>query len=240
MSWRSRPPSQYDGVTTSGARAPLWVLLLVSLVCLALGATAGLTLREEENIADPQAEKVANKRARLVERAHQELTAATQLDAVTDVPGAPSSFDLVVLGKEERDVCVTGQHGFKVHDWYESACAVQISWYLAAGRGKPDTVTAAAKSRFAARRLPLVNSFEWAEDTGPLPSRLSGDVRTERVAAASDLAELQDSAEVDAPEADAIYHDTLTTFDLGGAYATQGNGRKVVTRMSLLAQYTWT
>lgn len=240
MSWRSRPPSQYKDVKKVGARVPLWAFALASVVCLALGITAGLTLRSnDDQIVDPLANGPMKKRGELVTLAHKELAALTQLDAATNIKGAPTSFGLVTLGKEERDVCVTGQHGFKVHDWYNSACGVQVTWYLAAKRGSPQQLEAAARARFKARRAPTVSSFTWTEDSGPLPSKLSGEVHAQRTSAGK-LDDFQHATHLRVPEQNAIYHDAVRTFDLETAYRDHGGRRKNVVRLSLLAQYSWT
>lgn len=240
MSWRNRPPRQYDGVTKSGgAHTPLWALVLVGLLCLVLGTAAGVTLRQPEVLADPASKQSERKRERLITKAHDELTGATQLDAATGVLGMPSSFGLVVLGKEEQDVCVTAWDGLKAHNWYESACGVEVTWYLAARRGSPKTIEAAAEARFAARKIPTVETFSQDEETGPLPNELSGEVQAVRVGGSA-LTNLQDDAQLEFPEMQNVYHDRVTTVDLNAAYRDRGEKRKVVARMSLLAQYTWT
>lgn len=237
MTWRNRPPSQYAKAKGAGVRIPFWALVLVAVVCLALGMTAGISLREDEQIVDPLADGPMEKRQQLVERANDELGALTQLDAATNIEGAPTSFGLVRLGGERRDVCVTGQHGFKVHDWYNSACGVQVTWYLAAKRGSPSMLEQAARKRFAARRIPTVGSFTWTEDSGPLPSKLSGEVHAGR---ASSLDDFQHASHLRFPEQNAVYHDALRTFDLQDAYREHGGKRKYVVRITLLAQYSWT
>ncbi|MQA04896.1 MAG: hypothetical protein GEV07_19980 [Streptosporangiales bacterium] len=239
MSWRSRPPSQYEGLKSAGGHIPLWVLLLVAVLCLALGGAAGLTLPQEEPLADPNARKSERKRDKLIDEAHDELTGATQLDAATGVAGMPSRFDLVVLGKEEQDVCVTAWDGWKAHNWYESACGVEVTWYLAARRGTPKMVEAAAKARFKARKIPTVGSFAQDEESGPLPDKLSGEVVAARMGTQA-LVDIKDDAQLQFPEMQDVYHDRVTTFDLATAYREHGGKRKVVARMSLLAQYTWT
>lgn len=241
MTWRSRPPSQHANTKKGGAHTPFWALVLTAFVCFALGLTAGLTLfADDEEIADPRGERTADRRQQLIDEAHGHLIALSQLDAATNVVGAPTRFGLVVLGKEERDVCVTGQHGFKVHDWYDSACGIQVTWYLAAKRGSTATVEAAANARFKGRRVPTVESFAWNDESGPLPSELSGEVDARRAGSAGQLHALQRAAQIDFPEQDAVYHDALTTFDLASAYTSRGKGRNVVARLSLVAQYTWT
>lgn len=241
MTWRSNPPSQYVDVNKVGVRVPLWALALISIICLALGITAGLTLRDDgDQVVDPLANGPMQKREELVTLAHQELAALTQLDAATNIKGAPTSFGLVTLGKEERDVCVTGQHGFKVHDWYSSACGVQVTWYLAAKHGSPATLDAAAEARFKGRRIPTVSSFTWTEDSGPLPSKLSGEVHAQRAGSGSTLDDFQHATHLRFPEQNAVYHDTVRTFDLATAYRDHGGKRRNVVRLSLLAQYSWT
>ncbi|MQA81270.1 MAG: hypothetical protein GEV10_22765 [Streptosporangiales bacterium] len=240
MSWRSNPPSQYVKVR-GGLRVPLWSLVLSSIVCLALGITAGLTVPgNDAEPADPHSTALAKKRDALVRTAHAELLAVSQIDAVTDVLGTPSSFGVVVLGREVRDVCVLGSHGFKVHDWYDSACGVQVSWYLATARGSADMVEAAARSRFQARRIPSVESFRWTEDSGPLPSRLSGEAHADTIGSSADLSEFQRSTQLRFSEQNSTYHDSVRSFDLPAEYRERGGKRKVVARITLVAQYAWT
>lgn len=241
MSWRSNPPSQYVKVG-GGLRVPLWSLVLSSFVCLALGVTAGLTVTNGNDTepADPHSAALTKKREALVRTAQGELMAVSQIDAVTDVKGAPSSFGGVVLGREIRDVCVFGMHGWKVHDWYDSACGVQVTWYLATARGSTQTVESAVRSRFEAREIPTVDDFHWNERTGPLPGRLSGEVQVQSVESSTDLSLFQRSSSISIPEQQSTYHDSLRSFDLPEEYKEHGGKRRVIVRVSLVAQYAWT
>lgn len=240
MSWRSNPPSQYVKVG-GGLRVPLWSLVLSSFVCLALGITAGFTVTggDEAEPADPHSAALTKKRDALVREAHTELLAVSQIDAVTNVLGAPTSYGGVVLGREVRDVCVLGMHGWKVHDWYDSACGVQVSWYLATARGSPDTVEAAVRSRFEAREIPTVDSFQWTEKSGPLPSELSGEVQADTTSSTGP-SEFQQSTRLRFSEQNSTYHDSVQTFDLPAAYKEHSGKRKVIARISLVVQYAWT
>lgn len=239
MTWRSTPPSQYVGVKKGGGHVPFWALVLVAVVCLCLGITAGLTLRSDDKTVDPVANGVMKKRQRMLADAEQQLASLTQLDAAVGVRGTPSSFGLVTLGKERRDVCVTGKKGLLFADHYASACGVQVTWYIAAAHGSKRTVEAAAYERFQAARVPTLAEFQWSSDTGPLPSKLSGQVRAVDASSTEAIDGLQRSSVLAFPEMDATYYEHSTSFDLPTAYEDHGGDRKLVARISLVAEYSW-
>ncbi|HEX6446360.1 MAG TPA: hypothetical protein VF053_14795 [Streptosporangiales bacterium] len=236
--WRTRPPSQYVATKGKGG-ASLWLVLIVGVICLALGAAAGLALRGGNNTVDPDDPKAATKRTELATRAAAELAALVQLDAATGVPGEPTSYGVVLLGKERRDTCATGDKGFTARGWYSSGCGIKITWYLAVQHGSVKSVRAAAQARFKARRIPDAGSFEWTKKSGPLPSKLSGQVAATTNLSARGLAALQQGTAIRFPEQKSVYRDHVTTVDLNTAYTDHGGRRPVVARISLLAQYAW-
>lgn len=236
--WRARPPSQY--VATKGkSGTSLWLLLIVAVVCLALGATAGLKLRGGGTVVDPNDAKAAAKRERLATQAAGELAALVQLDAAIGLPGEPPSYDAVVIGKERQDVCATSESGFTARGWYASGCGIRITWYLAVAHGSVTSIDAAAQARMKARRTPSVHSFRWTQQSGPLPNRLSGEYASTTDVSAKGLARFQDGVRIHFPEQDKVYRDEVTTPDLRTAYDDHGGHRPVVTRVSLVAQYAW-
>lgn len=239
MAWRSRPPSQYAGVKKGGGHVPFWALVLVAVVCLCLGITAGLTLRNDDESVAPAAKNVSKKRSRMLTDANEKLAALTQLDAAVGVRGAPSSFGLVVLGKERRDICVTGKSVLLFADHYGSACGVQVTWYVATKRGNTKTVEAAAYERFEAMRVPRLADFHWSSDTGPLPSELSGQVRAVDATSPEVISGLQQSSVLAFPEMDKTYYERSTSFDLNTSYHEKGNDGLVVARISLVAEYAF-
>lgn len=236
--WRTRPPSQYTA--TKGKRGTsLWLVLIVGVICLALGVTAGLTLHGGGNTVDPNDPKAAAKRTDLTSQADGELAALVQLDAAVGVPGEPTSYGVVVLGKERRDTCVTGDKGFTARGWYSSACGIKITWYLAVRHGSVKSIRAATQARFDARRIPNADSFKWTEKSGPLPDRLSGQFAATTNLSAGSLRKFQDGTAIKFPEQKSVYRDQLSTVDLGSVYADRGGHRPVIARVSLLAQYAW-
>lgn len=237
--WRTRPPSQYT--QTSGKRgAPLWLVVVVGVIGLALGAAGALSLRGGGRTVDPNDPATAAKRRQLASRAAGELAALVQLDAAVGVPGEPTSYGVVVLGKERRDTCATGDKGFTARGWYSSACGVKVTWYLAVQDGSVRSIRAATQARFKARRIPDADSFTWTEKSGPLPSRLSGQFAATDKVSARGLGTLQDGTAIHFPEQKNVYRDETSTIDLPAAYTDHGRHSRVVARVSLLAQYAWT
>ncbi|MBO0829373.1 MAG: hypothetical protein J2P24_16485 [Streptosporangiales bacterium] len=236
--WRTRPPSQY--VQTKGKRGgSLWLTVIVGIICLALGAAAGLTVRGNGNTVGPDDPKAAAKRDQLTASADAELAALAQLDGAIGVPGEPTSYGVSVLGKERRDTCATGDKGFTKHGWYSSACGVKVTWYLAAQHGSVASIEAAIRARFKARRIPDADAFTWTEHSGPLPSRLSGQFTATTNVSARGLHALQEGTAIHFPEQKSRYRDETTTVDLPTAYAGHRTRSPVVARISLLAQYAW-
>lgn len=236
--WRTRPPSQY--VQTKGKRgASLWLIVIVGVICLGLGAAAGLTLRGNGSALDPNSRRVTGKREQLTTRADAELAALVQLDGAVGVPGEPTSYGVVVLGEERRDTCATGDKGFTARGWYSSACGIKITRYLAVRHGSLASIEAAARARFKARRIPNADSFHWTQKSGPLPTRLSGQFAATRNVSARGLAAFQRGTRISFPEEKSVYRDQTTTVDLRSAYAEHGHRSPVVARISLLAEYAW-
>lgn len=236
--WRARPPSQY--VETKGkSGTSWWLLLIVAVVCLALGATAGLKLRSGNSMVDPDDVKAAAKREQLAGQAAGELAALVQLDAAVGVPGEPTTYDAVLLGKERQDVCATSETGFTARGWYASGCGIQITWYLAVGNDSVKSVNAAVRARLQARRIPGAGSFKWTEKSGPLPDKLSSSHASTTDVSARGLTRFQHDVSIHFPEQDQVYRNVVTTVDLPTAYADRGGHRRVVTRISLVAQYAW-
>lgn len=236
--WRTRPPSQYAPTKGKGG-ASLLLVAIVGVVCLALGAAAGLGLRGGGSTVDPNDPKAAATRERLAIRAAAELAALVQLDAAVGVPGQPTSYGVVMLGKEQRDTCATGDKGFTARGWYSSACGIKITWYLAVRHGSVKSVNAAARARFKARRIPDADTFKWTEKSGPLPKRLSSQFAATTNVSARGLVTFRRGTAIHFPEQKSVYRDQVTTTDLATAYADHGGRGPVVARISLLAQYAW-
>lgn len=236
--WRTRPPSQYVQTKGKGG-ASFWLVVIVGVIGVALGAAGGLSLHGSGSTVDPNTPKNAAKREQLVSQAGAELAALVQLDAAVGVPGQPTNYGVTVLGKERRDTCATGDKGFTARGWYSSACGVKVTWYLAVRHGSVASVKAAAMARFKARRIPDADSFEETEKSGPLPHRLSGQFAATTNVSKRGLDALQSGTAIRFPEQESVYHDRTVTVDLSTAYAENGGRRPVVARISLVAQYAW-
>lgn len=227
MSWRTRPPSQYNA-RKGGPRVPFfWSFVLTGLVCLAVGLGGGLALagQNDPHTIDPA--KHAAKRKHLAAREDTALGALTRIGGST------------LLGKERRDVCATSKGGLLARGWYESGCGIEVSWYLAV-KGSPGAAKRAVRARMERQHIPRIADFIWTKKSGPLPRKPSGNVGAVNGRMKGALTGLQRDRALSFPEKDRVYHERTTSFDLASAYRTHRHGHPVLLRVSLVAQYAWT
>lgn len=229
MSWRARPPSQFEMTGGSASSPSFWMVVIVAIIALAVGLVGGLVLANQIGVdrVDPAGTKAAAKRAKLVAHADRQLASVARLHGAA------------LLGNERTNVCVTGKHNLLGGASYDSACGVQVSVYLAIP-GTPESARKAARVRLAEQHIPPRADFQSSDSSGPLPKRLHGTVVSTGRTGADRLAVFQRQARLSIPDQETVYYTRTTTFDLSAAYHKHRNGHPVVTRISLVAQYAWT